>query len=129
LEHKSSKKKEKKANVIELDFTQMSGLVNEAVERLISEGKLVRDEETGEIIDPDDEEKIATVTEKNKKLKKYRLESKTDENQKDSQGTEVSIKKNPKDSLDIGESQKDSPNDEDTSSEKGKNDEKKDKDK
>jgi len=43
-------------------------------------------------------------------------EAPTDENQKGSQGTEVSIEKNPEDSLDIGESQRDSPN-EDTSSE------------
>lgn len=73
---KKKKGKEKKANVIELDLSRMTGVVNEAVERLISEGKLVRDEETGEIIDPDDEEKMAETTEKNKKLKKYRLESK-----------------------------------------------------
>jgi len=68
--------KKKKANVIELDLTQMSGVVNEAVEKLISEGKLVRDEETGEIIDPDDEEKMRETIEKNKALGKYKLESK-----------------------------------------------------
>jgi len=45
------------------------------------------------------------------------LVGETDENQKGSQGTEVSVEKNPKDSLDIGESRRDSPNG-DTSSEK-----------
>jgi hypothetical protein len=70
------KKGQKKAQVIELDLTQMSGVVNEAVEKLISQGKLVRDDETGEIIDPDDEEKMQETIEKNKALKKYKLESK-----------------------------------------------------
>ena len=68
---KENNKKKKKANVIELDLSRMSGVVNEAVERLISEGKLVRDEVTGEIIDPDDEEKMAETIEKNKLLKKF----------------------------------------------------------
>ena len=68
--------KKKKANVIELDLSQMEGLVNEAVEKLISEGKLVRDEQTGEIIDPEYEEKMAETIEKNRSLKKYKLESK-----------------------------------------------------
>lgn len=72
---KDGKKKKKHANVIELDLSQMSGVVNEAVERLISEGKLVRDEETGEIIDPDDEERMKKTIEKNKALGKYKLES------------------------------------------------------
>ena len=80
-------KKEKKANVIELDLSQMEGMVNEAVERLISEGKLVRDDESGEIIDPD-EEKIKETIEKNKALKKYKLESKPKNGKKDKESTE-----------------------------------------
>jgi len=44
----------------------------------------------------------------------------TDENQKGSQGTKVSIEKNPKDSLDIGESQRDSPNEDTFSKDKSK---------
>ena len=75
-ENDKKNNKKKKAQVIELDLTTMAGVVNEAVERLISEGKLVRDEETGEIIDPDDEEKMQEIIEKNKALKKYKLESK-----------------------------------------------------
>jgi hypothetical protein len=78
MAEKEDEKREgkKKAKVIELDLTQMSGVVNEAVEKLISQGKLVRDEETGEIIDPDDEEKMQETIEKNKALGKYKLESK-----------------------------------------------------
>jgi hypothetical protein len=70
------KEKKKKSNVIELDLTQMSGVVNEALEKMISEGRLVRDDETGEIIDPEDVDKMERTIKKNKALKKYKLESK-----------------------------------------------------
>jgi len=71
----NKKKKEHKTTVIELDLSQMQGVVNEAIESLVSQGKLVRDEETGEIIDPADTEKVAATIEKNKARQAYKAKS------------------------------------------------------
>ncbi len=82
-EETKEEKKDKKASVVELDLSQMTALVNDTIERMVSEGKLVRDEETGDIIDPEDEKKIAETIEKNKAMKKYKLESKGNKDKSD----------------------------------------------
>jgi len=74
-EEDKKKKKPHKPVVIELDLSQMQGVVNEAIESLISQGKLVRDEETGDIIDPVDTEKVAATIEKNKARQAYKAKS------------------------------------------------------
>ena len=75
MANEEKKKKEHSTKVIELDLTQMQGVVNEAIESLISQGKLVRDDETGEIIDPADTDKVASTIEKNKSRKAYKAKS------------------------------------------------------
>jgi hypothetical protein len=74
-EEDKKKKKPHKPVVIELDLSQMQGVVNEAIESLISQGKLVRDEETGDIIDPVDTEKVAATIAKNKARQAYKAKS------------------------------------------------------
>lgn len=71
----TQKKKQHLPKVIELDLSQMQGVVNEAIESLIIQGKLVRDEETGEIIDPEDTEKVAATIERNKARQAYKAKS------------------------------------------------------
>lgn len=82
------KKKQHIPKVIELDLSQMQGVVNEAIESLISQGKLVRDEETGEIIDPADTEKVAATIEKNKTRQVYKAKSAQGKRKKPAQDTQ-----------------------------------------
>lgn len=79
------KEKQNRATVIEMDASSIRLAVNEAVESLIAKGELVRDMETGEIIDPDDSKRVAETIEKNKKLGAYKLKSKDPKKKKKSE--------------------------------------------